>query len=148
MRTARRVMEGIGFFPELVGEAFMFVRSGSTKEEFDLLYDELTPQKLAELELKGRIDERRQRAATLRHPRRLSPQAVEQELADQIKEMRFCVEQYARRQAERQSETGQRRRMGSGRNAVAPLNRSNVERQSRAGESHQQTDANSDSTIE
>ena len=75
MRTARRVMEGIGFSPELVGEAFMFMRSGSTKEEFDLLYDELTPQKLAEL--KGRIDERRQRAATLRLPRRMSPQAVE-----------------------------------------------------------------------
>lgn len=146
MRTARRVMEGIGFSPELVGEAFMFMRSGSTKEEFDLLYDELTPQKLAEL--KERIDERRQRAATLRHPRRLSPQAVEQELADQIKEMRFCVERYDRRQAERQSETGQRRRMGSGRNAVAPLNRSNVERQSRAGESRQQTEANPDSTTE
>lgn len=146
MRTARRVMEGIGCSPELVGEAFMFMRSESTKEEFDLLHEELTPQKLAEM--KGRIDERRQRAATLRHPRRLSPQAVEQELADQIKEMRFCVEQYDRRQAERQSETGQRRRIGSGRNAVAPLNRSNVERQSRAGESRQQTDANSDSMIE
>lgn len=146
MRTARRVMEGIGYSPELVGEAFTFMRTGSTKEEFDLLYEELTPQRLAEL--KGRIDERRQRAATLRHPRRLSPQAVEQELADQIKEMRVCVEQYDRRQAALQSETGQRRRMGSGRNAVAPLNRSNVERQSRAGESRQQTDANPDSTIE
>jgi hypothetical protein len=146
MRTARRVMEGIGFSPELVGEAFTFMRSGSTKEEFDLLHEELTPQRLAEL--KGRIDERRQRAATLRHPRRLSPPAVEQELADQIKEMRVCVERYDRRQADRESETGPRRRMGSGRNAGAPLNRSNDERQSRAAESHQQTEADPDSTIE
>ncbi len=146
MRTARRVMEGIGYSPELIGEAFTFMRTGSTKEEFDLLHEELTPQRLAEL--KGRIDERRQRAATLRHPRRLAPLAVEQELADQIKEMWFCVEQYDRRQAERQSETGQRRRMGSGRNAVAPLNRSNDERQSCAGESLQPTEANPDRKVE
>ena len=146
MRTARRVMEGIGFSPELVGEAFMFMRSGSTKEEFDLLHEELTPQRLAEL--KGRIEERRQRAATLRHPRRLSPPAVEQALADQIEEMRTCVERYDRRQADRQSDTGQQRRMGSGRNAVAPLNRSNDERQSRAGEFDQQAKTTPDSTLE
>lgn len=146
MRTTRRVMEGIGYSPELIGEAFTFMRTGSTKEEFDLLHEELTPQRLAEL--KGRIDERRQRAATLRHPRRLSPLAVEQELADQIKEMRFCVEQYDRRQAERQSETGQRRRMGSGRDAGAPLNRSHDDRQARPSESRQQTEATPDRTIE
>lgn len=109
-RAFRRTVESAGYSPELAGEAFTFLRTGSTTEEYTLLHEELTPEKLTKL--KARIAERRKHAQDLSggasnwmqmRGLHVDGAPTQEQVAEQVEKMRELVANYDQTRANQQA---------------------------------------------
>lgn len=137
-RGLRRMAEGMGISPELADDAWSVLRTGATKEEYDILREELTPEKLAKI--KKRISERIDRSREVVRPgnamqmRGLHVDRVpsEEQIGTQVEKMRTLVEHYDQRQAGQQSDAAEQRGLGPERLRPNALNEDFEQMRSRA----------------